>query len=176
MLDKLITCCVPKVNQKRVKELIQNEEFHYVEPKHGNEFIDLMWDLGQAINESRYIEIDYLRTKDKIIKSKLETCVKRDFMEYLEHDGENAIETLRKLIYDFLSAENAIIEAKQCNDIVEWTRTVVDRLNPSLRAYPNKQIDLALALILYEQTLRDASYGSVFCKFTEVYKNEGGVF
>ena len=105
---------------------------------------------------------DLKALKSKIIKSKLETCVKRDFMEYLEHDGENAIETLRKLIYDFLSAENA--------------RTVVDRLNPSLRAYPNKQIDLALALILYEQTLRDASYGSVFCKFTEVYKNEGGVF
>ena len=119
---------------------------------------------------------DLKALKSKIIKSKLETCVKRDFMEYLEHDGENAIETLRKLIYDFLSAENAIIEAKQCNDIVEWTRTVVDRLSPSLRAYPNKQIDLALALILYEQTLRDASYGSVFCKFTEVYKNEGGVF
>ena len=98
---------------------------------------------------------DLKALKSKIIKSKLETCVKRDFMEYLEHDGENAIETLRKLIYDFLSAENAIIEAKQCNDIVEWTRTVVDRLNPSLRAYPNKQIDLALALILYEQTLRD---------------------
>ena len=36
-------------------------------------------------------------------------------MEYLDHDGENAIETLRKLLYDFLSAENAIIEAKQCN-------------------------------------------------------------
>ena len=98
---------------------------------------------------------DLKALKSKIIKSKLETCVKRDFMEYLEHDGENAIETLRKLIYDFLSAENAIIEAKQCNDTVEWTRTVVDRLNPSLRAYPNKQIDLALALILYEQTLRD---------------------
>ena len=49
-------------------------------------------------------------------------------MEYLDHDGENAIETLRKLIYDFLSAENAIIEAKQCNNIVEWTRTVVDGL------------------------------------------------
>ncbi len=119
---------------------------------------------------------DLKALKSKIIKSKLETCVKRDFLEYLEHDGENAIETLRKLIYDFLSAENAIIEAKQCNDIVEWTRTVVDRLSPSLKAYPNKQIDLALALILYEQTLRDASYESVFCKFTEVYKNEGGVF
>ena len=65
MLDKLITCCVPKINQKRVKELISNEEFHYVEPRHKTKFIDLMWDLGQAIREARYIEIDYYRTKDK---------------------------------------------------------------------------------------------------------------
>lgn len=119
---------------------------------------------------------DLKALKSKIIKSKLETHIKRDFMEYLEGKGETALDALRTLIYDFLSAENAIIEAKQCNDISEWTRMVVDRLNPSLKAYSNKQIDLALALILYEQTLRDASYGSVFCKFTEVYKNEGGVF
>ena len=73
MLDKLISCCVPKVNQKRVKELIQNEEFHYVEPRHKTKFIDTMWDLGQAISESRYIEIDYYRTRDKkVIKRKLQ--------------------------------------------------------------------------------------------------------
>ena len=36
---------------------------------------------------------DLKALKSKIIKSKLETCVKRDFMEYLEHDGENAIDT-----------------------------------------------------------------------------------
>ena len=119
---------------------------------------------------------DLRALKSKIIKSKLETHIKRDFMEYLTGNDENALDALRTLVYDFLSAENAIIEAKQCNDIAEWTRMVVDRLNPSLKAYSNKQIDLALALILYEQTLRDASYGSVFCKFTEVYKNEGGVF
>ena len=49
MLDKLITCCVPKVNQKRVQELIRNEEFHYVELRHKTKFIDLMWRIGQAI-------------------------------------------------------------------------------------------------------------------------------
>lgn len=65
MLDKLITCCVPQINQKRVKDLIRNEEFHYVEPRHKTKFIDMMWDLGQAISESRYIEVDYYRTKDK---------------------------------------------------------------------------------------------------------------
>lgn len=65
MLDKLITCCVPKINQKRVKDLISNEEFHYIEPRHKTKFTDQMWDLGQAISESRFIEIDYYRTKDK---------------------------------------------------------------------------------------------------------------
>ncbi len=119
---------------------------------------------------------DLSTIKSKIIRSKLETCVKLDFVEYLDSDGENGMESLRTLIYDLLSAENAIIESKHCNDIVEWTRSVVDRLSPSLKSYSNKQIDLALALILYEQTLRDASYGSVFCRFTEVYKDEGGVY
>ena len=82
MLDKLISSCVPYENQKIVKDLIRNEEFHYVEPKHGNEFIDLMWDLGQAINESRYIEIDYLRTKDKAIVHRRLQPVAIMFSEY----------------------------------------------------------------------------------------------
>lgn len=73
MLDKLITCCVPKVNQKQVKDLISNEEFHYVEPRHKTKFIDMMWDIGQAISESRYIEVNYYRTKDKkIVRRKLQ--------------------------------------------------------------------------------------------------------
>lgn len=67
MLDKLITCCVPKCNQKLVRELIENEEYHYVEPRHKSEFIGTMWDIGRAVRESRYIEMDYLRTKDKAL-------------------------------------------------------------------------------------------------------------
>lgn len=65
MLDKLISCCVPESNQKLIRSLIQNEEFHYVEPRHHTVFIDRMWELGQAIREARYIEIEYYRTTDK---------------------------------------------------------------------------------------------------------------
>lgn len=36
-----------------------------MEPRHRTKFIDRMWDLGQAVNEARYIEIEYYRTKDK---------------------------------------------------------------------------------------------------------------
>jgi len=113
--------------------------------------------------------------KTKIIKSKLETKVKVDFLDYIDSAEKDSIGRLRALVYDMLSAENAIIEAKQCSDIIEWTRTVVDRLEPSIKQYSNKQIDLALALILYEQTERDSQYSNIFCRFTEVYQERGGV-
>lgn len=72
MLDKLISCCVPKVNQKLVTDLISNEEFHYVEPRHKTQFIDATWDIGQAIRNCHYIEIDYFRMKDKaVVKRKV---------------------------------------------------------------------------------------------------------
>lgn len=72
MLDKLISCCVPKANQQLVNDLISNEAFHYVEPKHKTKFIDMMWDIGQAIRGCNYIEVDYTRMKEKAaVKRKL---------------------------------------------------------------------------------------------------------
>lgn len=82
MLDKLISCCIPKANQKLIKELIRNEEFHYVEPRHKTKFIDRMWDLGQAVSESRYIEVDYYRTKDRQIVHRKLKPVAILFSEY----------------------------------------------------------------------------------------------
>jgi len=72
MLDKLISCCVPKANQQFVSDLISNEAFHYVEPRHKTKFIDTMWDIGQAIRGCNYIEVDYTRMKDRaVVKRKL---------------------------------------------------------------------------------------------------------
>ena len=68
----MIDCCVLKDSQKLVEDLINNEEFHYVELTHKSEFLDKMWDIGQAIHESRYLEMDYKRTKDgEIVKRKV---------------------------------------------------------------------------------------------------------
>ena len=57
MLDRLISCCVPKTNQQLVKDLISNEVFHYVEPRHKIKFIDIMWNIGQAIHGHNYIDM-----------------------------------------------------------------------------------------------------------------------
>ena len=82
MLDKLITCCVPRSNQTAVRELIGNEEFHYVEPRHRTKFIDMMWELGIAIRETRQIEIDYLRLKDRTVVHRKLKPVAVMFSEY----------------------------------------------------------------------------------------------
>lgn len=72
LLNKLISCCVPRANQKLVENLISNEAFHYVEPRHRTSFIGMMWDIGQAVKTCCYIEIQYLRMKDKaVVKRKL---------------------------------------------------------------------------------------------------------
>lgn len=82
ILNKLIACCVPKTDQKLVSDLISNEVFHYVEPRHKTRFVDTMWNIGQAIKTCNYIEIDYTRTKDKaVVKRKLKP-VALMFSEY----------------------------------------------------------------------------------------------
>ena len=63
LLERLVACCVPKENRKLVNELFSNEKFHYIPPHHGKIFMDKMWEIGQAIHESRYIEIVYRKIK-----------------------------------------------------------------------------------------------------------------
>ena len=113
---------------------------------------------------------------NKVLRSKLDTTVKKDFIEYISASEEEAIASLRHLLYHFLSAEEAIATAEKCNNINDWVNTVVDSLNPSIAGYTDKQIDLVLALILYEKSLQDSEYNDIFCRFTEIYKSEGGVF
>lgn len=65
ILDRFVTCCASPENKKQVNALIANEKIHYIEPHHGKRFMDTMWEIGRAINESRYIEITYQKIKDR---------------------------------------------------------------------------------------------------------------
>lgn len=115
--------------------------------------------------------------KEKVIKSKLSTEIKEDFMKYLLGNEDNEKELLGVLIYDLLKAEPAIKAAQQCNDISNWVHVVVDHLTPSIKKYSGQQIDLAMELILSVQSsLRDTNYRTVFSRFTEEYEDKGRVY
>lgn len=71
IIDKLIHAAVDKNDQPQVEKLIQNEEEHYVELQHKTRFLNKMWDIGQAIQNQNYIEIEYKRGDNEIKKRKL---------------------------------------------------------------------------------------------------------
>lgn len=119
---------------------------------------------------------DIVELKQRVIKSKLDSTVKRNFLAYINAEKETAVAALRSLLYDFLEAENAIRKSQECTNITDWVHSVVRQLNPSVLGYSNRQIDLAMALLIYEQSMRDPTYNDILCRFTEVYRNEGGVF
>ena len=55
ILDKLVQNCAPAAQLKQVETLIANERFHYIEPHHGQKFIQSLWDLGAAVRQHRTI-------------------------------------------------------------------------------------------------------------------------
>lgn len=120
------------------------------------------------------IEIQHLT--NMIVRSNLDTSVKKFFINYVSADDSNVLSSLRQLIYHFLSAEEAIKSASGCKEINDWIHMVVERLTPSIKEYSKKQINFVLALILEEQSLRNSEYNDIFCSFTEIYKVKGGVF
>ena len=81
-IGRLVECCAEVDDREQIKELIQNEAYHYVEPRHKTEFIDTMWEIGQAIRECRYIEVNYLRTKDKSVVTRKLKPLAIMFSEY----------------------------------------------------------------------------------------------
>ena len=72
ILNKLVYGCVPRKNMKLVHDLISNEAYHYIEPQHHKPFLDKMWDIGQAIQESRVIEITYSKRNGEKVTRRLE--------------------------------------------------------------------------------------------------------
>lgn len=82
ILDKLIARCVPEQNKKVVCELIANEKSLYIEPHHGKHILNGLWEIGQAIQTHRVMEIEYERLKEPKLVKRLIEPVGIMFSEY----------------------------------------------------------------------------------------------
>lgn len=82
ILGKLIDASASSLDRNTVEELIRNEEFHYIEPRHGVEFFDELWLIGRAIRQHNLIEVEYFRTKDKTVVRRKIRPVSILFSEY----------------------------------------------------------------------------------------------
>ena len=65
VITKLIDSCSTNENKQFVKSMVDNELYHYIEPFHKKDFLDNMWLISNAIQKSKYIEVEYFKMKDK---------------------------------------------------------------------------------------------------------------
>lgn len=72
ILDKLIECCVPDSSKKAVTKLIANERFHYISPNHGKNILPRLWEIGQAIEQHKVMEIEYEKIGGKVVQRTIE--------------------------------------------------------------------------------------------------------
>lgn len=62
---------ISRESQIRIRELINNEDFYYVELQHGKDLVDVLWDLSAAIMERKIITFDYIRIDKKQTKKEI---------------------------------------------------------------------------------------------------------
>lgn len=108
ILDKIINNCVSLSNRPQVDDLISNEKFYYIEPRHGQPLVDKLWDIGLAVREQRMMLIEYQKLKGQEVVSRLVKPVGLMFSEFYFYmtafierlDGESrAKDTLYPTIY-----------------------------------------------------------------------------
>lgn len=72
LLDKLLLQSAPQ-ERSVIKEVIRNERFHYVPPKHSEYLIKKIWDLSRAVRERRLVELAYKKEgEDELISRVVE--------------------------------------------------------------------------------------------------------
>lgn len=82
LLKKIIMCSALADSQKMIKEQIANEMFHYVEPRHGVDVTESLWEIGQAIHSNQYIEIKYQGIQGSTVKTRKLKPLAIMFSEY----------------------------------------------------------------------------------------------
>ena len=65
ILDRLISNCVCPQDRQTVSRMIANEQFYYIEPRHGKFLTNRLWTLGQAIQEKLVLQVLYRTQTDQ---------------------------------------------------------------------------------------------------------------
>jgi predicted DNA-binding transcriptional regulator YafY len=66
IITDLIDACLPASEKKKMRDLVLNELFHYVEPKHGKKLINTIWELGTAVYFHHRIQMEYQKVNGDI--------------------------------------------------------------------------------------------------------------
>lgn len=108
---------------------------------------------------------------DKVLRSNIASEIKAQCLL----EGKTPEEKVSSFIYSFFNSESALQKAKQYADMEEWSNFMIENLNPSICGYSieQKQKNMILGLILYEQVRRDSSFLNLYQRYTDKVRKGG---
>lgn len=69
IIKGLIESCLPATERGKMEDLIRNERFHYIGPRHGKDLVNDIWELGSAVYSHRKVLLKYQKTNGEITKA-----------------------------------------------------------------------------------------------------------
>lgn len=66
IIPDLVEACLPTSEKKKMADLVRNELFHYIEPRHGKNMVNIVWELGSAIYHQNIIQMDYKKANNEL--------------------------------------------------------------------------------------------------------------
>lgn len=106
----------------------------------------------------------------EILNSSLPTQFKCRLFDYLSSSGEESLMVLSKAAYAFFNSPEVMNKCNPDMPADEFRKVADAYLEPSLREYSQAERDLALLLLIHEQSIRDAGFYPLYEAYTLDYE------
>ena len=108
---------------------------------------------------------------DLVKTSQMSVLIKKCLIEYWQSYGKDKIKYLSKLLYHTLNAKDALQMVSKEDNVEIWKEKLKANLGLSLSEYTQKQIELTIGLIIYEQyDKKGPEYRKLFIEYTDMVK------
>lgn len=119
-------------------------------------------------------DVDYeKKVINDIVISDIPDFLKVKLLDYLVAKKDRLkAKQVAEIAYEFFGAESLLEDVASASDIAEWRQTIVDKLQPSVKDFDEREITSLLALLVHEHYLTHKTYEPIYRSYMEyVEKN-----
>lgn len=81
------------------------------------------------------------------------------------------VKQIAEVAYEFFNAEPLLNEVADASDIVEWQRRIMEKLQPSVKDFSEREISSLLGLLVHEHFMMNNKYEAIYRHYMEYIDN-----
>ena len=145
------------------KEFVKPDQYR----KNNTASMEVLDIIMKSDIRERLDEVDYEKQIiDDIVVSDISDSLKVKILDYIVSRKErHTAKQVAELAYQFFDAESLLNEVSNADDIEEWQRKLIEKLQPSVKSFDEDEIIKLLALLVHEHYLSHKSYEPIYCSY-----------